>query len=216
MRKILYLILILSFPERLVLAADNAKQIEAAVNNYRDAVIKADDVRSKSLDKVRTETLAQLSKLATRAFADKDRVSETRAWRAILTLDRSHDKAVQYFKDLGTLASVLEEIKVESSRYQPRGVKIVGRWLVFRDNQAKMPFCEYIFQTDGSVLIKRENSAVEPWARYSTEGNAIVTRGTTSGICRFTIVEDRFLQEQWSDGFPNSPPSWFYFGMRAE
>lgn len=216
MRTIQYATLIFIFSGSLVFAADNTKQIETAIRNYRDAVAKADDIRSRALNKERNETLAQLSKLATRAFADKDRVSETRAWKAILTLDRSHGKAVQYFKDLGTLQSVLEELPDEPGLDQKKAVKIVGRWHVFRDNQAKTPFCEYIFQSDGHVLTKRRNSPPEPWAKFTLEDDSIVTRGTNSGISRFTILGDRFLQEQWDEGFPASPPNWFYFGMRAK
>ncbi len=208
--------LIIAFFASLVSAADNTKQIEAVTRNFSDAVARADDVRSKSLDKARNDAIAQLSKLATKAFADKDRVSETRAWKAILTLDRSHDKAVQYFKDLGILDKVLAQLPDEPGQAPPKLAKIIGRWYVYRDNQARTPFCEYLFQSDGNVLVKRGDSVPEPWARYVIEGDSIVTHGANSGLCRFTVFGDRFLQEQWDDGITTSPPNWFYFGMRAE
>ena len=153
---------IIAFFASLVSVADNTKQIEAVTRNFGDAVAKADDVRSKSLDKARNDAIAQLSKLATKAFADKDRVSETRAGKAILTLDRSHDKAVQYFKDLGILETVLAQLPHQSGQAPPKHVKILGRWHVYKDNEAKTPFCEYLFESDGKVLIKRGNSVPEP------------------------------------------------------
>lgn len=109
---------------------DNNKQVEGVLKSHNESVVKADEIRAKAVEKSAREAVLQLTRLASKAFSEKDRVSETNAWKAILTVDRSNPKATQYFKDLGTLEKTLGEL-ASSDRYSDaideRELKVVDR-----------------------------------------------------------------------------------------
>ncbi|MDB5336879.1 MAG: hypothetical protein JWN70_2498 [Planctomycetaceae bacterium] len=90
--------------------ADEAAQIELAFRNHSDAVTRAELVHTRAIEKARDDAIAQLIRMAARAFKANDRLAETNAWKAVIKLDRSHKKAIQYFTDLGILEKVLADI----------------------------------------------------------------------------------------------------------
>ncbi len=216
MRAILFSVVVCVFVSSLASAADNEKQVEVALRNYGEVAAKANEVRTKAVDKARNDAIGQLTKLAAKAFAEKDRVSETNAWKAVLTLDRSHAKATRYFKDLGTLERVLEEISKQSAGDTPKAARINGRWRGYRDSQARTSFCEWNFLPDGTYLIKNGTEDFRPAGKYKVEDDAIVVQAGDGVISRFTVIGNRLLHEQWADGYPNAAPNWYYYGIRVE
>lgn len=183
-------------------ASDNTKLVEATLKNYNESVGKADDVRSKAVEKARHETVQQLARMASKAYSEKDRVAETNAWKAVLTVDRSHTKAVQYFKDLGTLEKTLAELPKDVGAPVAQPTSIVGKWSVYRDNSGIKPFSEYDFRADGTIHQDRGQ-----WGTYSVEGDALIGRTPDGGISRFTVIGDKMIQEQWANGYPKEPPT---------
>ena len=96
--------------------ADDAALIESIFRTQAETVAKADSVYKRAVDKARDDALLQLMKLTVKAYKAKDRVAETAAWKAVLRLDRTHKKAIQYFTDLGTLDKVLAELPAEEGQ----------------------------------------------------------------------------------------------------
>lgn len=128
MRAILFSLVVVTFSVSISIGSDNSKQVEGVLISHNESVLKADEIRAKAVEKSAREAVLQLTRLASKAFSEKDRVSETNAWKAILTVDRSNPKATQYFKDLGTLEKTLAELPPEATPVHALQVSIVGKW----------------------------------------------------------------------------------------
>ena len=102
--------LIIGLADQHPVFADDAALIEATFRAHAEAVAKAELARKRTIEKAQDDALTQLTKLTVKAYKANDRIAETMAWKAILRLDSTHKKAVQYFTDLGILDKVLAEI----------------------------------------------------------------------------------------------------------
>ncbi len=190
-------------------SADNSKQIERVLHNHGEAIAKANDLRAKATEKSRNEAIVQLTKMATAAYADKDRLSETNAWKAVLMLDRSNAKATQYFKDLGTLDQILATIPEDSAGGSL--FRLVGKWHVSCDNKAQ---ADVEFTPEG-VLLTDNKAKAHP--RIAADRDSITFR---KGDCvdKYTMAGNKLLFEQWFPAsiYPNSGPSNFGIATKVE
>ena len=192
-------------------AADNGKEIEALMRVHGEAVAKADKARELATEKSRDETIAKLVKLAGRAYAEKDRVGETNAWRNVLQLDRQHSKARRYFTDLGTLDQVEKELGESKVLESIDSRKLVGKWIVMFSNKDSGPI---VIPKDGVVRrIEGENGA----GKLTIEKGEVLLR-IPAFVERYTIMGDRIFVEQWAPTktFPGSAPHIFGYGVRTE
>lgn len=196
------------------LAADNSKLVDVVLRNHGEAVAKADEVRAKSVDKSRRDAVSQLVKLAMKAYSDKDRGAETNAWKAVLRLDRSHAKAIQYFSDLGTLEKVLAEIKETENDVTGQQAKIVGKWIGHYDNRQT---AEFIVNANGTVQYKNERGTVA--CKLDTDGDAfLVHLPELQGYEKWTIAGNRLFCEHWHPEatFPKESPRHLGYAVRVE
>ncbi|MDB5336878.1 MAG: hypothetical protein JWN70_2497 [Planctomycetaceae bacterium] len=119
--------------------ADEAELLKQIFRNHSEAVAKADFNRARALDKARDETVAQLTRIAARAYKSSDRLAENNAWKAVLKLDRSNKKAVQYFTDLGTLDKVLAEVANPSQAAVSKSVMASASFQTWMRDTAALP-----------------------------------------------------------------------------
>lgn len=192
-------------------AADNGKEIEALVRDHGEAVAKADKARELATEKSRDETVAKLVKLAGQAYAEKDRVGETNAWRHVLQLDRKHSKARRYFTDLGTLDQVEKELDESKVLESIDSRKLVGKWIVIFSNKVTGPI---VVPKDGVVRrMGGENGA----GKLTIEEGEVLLR-IPAFVERYTMMGDRIFVEQWAptETFPGSVPHIFGYGVRTQ
>ena len=128
MRTVLMTVAALALCGLVAHAAENVKEIESLLKVHSDAIARADKARAIAVEKARDDTIAKLMKLAGRAYTEKDRVSETNAWRSVLQLDRQHQRARRYFSDLGTLEQVEKDLGEPSADESAQPTKLVGKW----------------------------------------------------------------------------------------
>lgn len=179
----------------ITLAADNTKQIEAALRNYAEGISRVDDVHDKAADKLRNEATTQLIKIANRAFADKDRLAETNAWKAVLSVDNEHAKAVQYFKDLGTLDATLAEVTKASPADLAKLTKLQGDWIAYAGFRTEFV---HRFTTGGIVegLGPDGRSVLWKSTPLTLRGTGVVTEHGGE-MHTYTPVGDRLILEAW-------------------
>lgn len=200
----------------IAVAADNTKLIDTVIRNYGEATSKANELRSKSVAKSKSETISQLAKLASKAYSEKDRLAETNAWKAVLRLDRSHPKAVQYFKDLGTLEQTLKELPADKRNGDEDPlVGFVGKWKVTYNvgSTEVIEFAENgAYTTHLGLNMKCE---VEP---LPLEGAVIVTYPGGDHLNRYLLNGDRLFVEQWAPAsrYPKTTPPFFGRVVRVE
>lgn len=201
-----------------VQASDNTKLIESVLKTHAEAIARAGEQRAKAVEKASNDAVSQLTRLASKAYSEKDRLAETSAWKAVLRLDRSHSKAIQYFKDLGTLDQVLTEIPEPADEKKPK-TAIVGKWNFYRDGSTNSSFATFDFQSDGSIFQASNGEGFKHWGKLTRDGEAYVCRdgnGEANYVFRYTIFGDRLVAEQFSaSAYPKSAPSWFYYAMRS-
>lgn len=203
---------LLSLPH--AIAADNAKPIETVMRNHAEAVAKADQLRAKAVEKSRDDAVSQLVKLASKAYTEKDRVAETSAWKGVLTLDRTHKKARQYFTDLGTLEKMLAEIPEGAKDDVVKTARFVGKWRV-RDNRAE---ARHRINADGTV--EAENGGKSDWtSKLNPQGDSVIAHCQKyDSMLRYTPAGDKLLVEGWQPAsqFAKSSPQIFGYAVREE
>lgn len=192
-------------------AAENGKEIEAVLKVHGEAVAKADKLHTTSIEKARDEAISKLIKLAGRAYTEKDRVSETNAWRTVLQLDRQHAKARRYFEDLGTLEQVEKELGEPKTPESVDLKKFTGKWNVMFSNRAGGPI---VIPKDGVV---RRGEGPNLTGKLAVENGEVLLR-MPAFIERYTLMGDRVFVEQWApaSSFPDSAPLIFGYGPRIE
>lgn len=203
----------------IVEAAETLKGIDAVTEKHRIAVAKADLARSNAVQKSREETIGLLVKFANDAYAKKDRLSETAAWKSVLLLDRNHVRARQYFKDLGTLDATLAALPKTDDLVSPLS-PFLGKWRIYRDGQGRNPSWHVIVSADATITNMAGDKVgwrakLEPIPDtnefYFNEGNC---------FHRCIIAGDRLVIEQWcglpspSKTIPNAPINWIQYGIR--
>lgn len=190
-------------------AADNSKQIERILHNHGEAIAKANDIRAKAIEKSRSDAVAQLTKMATAAYSEKDRLAETNAWKTVLMMDRSNAKATQYFKDLGTLEQVLKTIPEDTSGGNL--FRIAGKWRVSCDNKVQF---DVDIAAEGVLLTDNKKTA---YPKLTTDKDSITFR-RGEVVDRYTVAGNKLLFEQWYPftTYPASGPSNFGIASRVE
>lgn len=196
-----------------ILAADNTKQIDNVLRNFAELTEKANETRAKSIDKARTEAISQLTKLAGRAYTEKDRISENRAWKTILKLDRKHPKAAQYFKDLGTLDKILAEIPVDSTNTNDPRARFIGKWQVVYSAGTS----EIVDIRDDGTITFLPKGLSQKYTFDSTQSDVCLISPNAEAAClnRYTLAGNKLLVEQWSSLSADLKTSTSVFG-RAE
>ncbi len=195
--------------------ADNVKQIETAMRNHREAITKAEELRVKAVEKSRTETVAQLARLASRAYAEKDRLAETNAWKAVLAFDRKNAKAVRYFQDLGTLEKVLQELPPEAVDAKDVFGHFTGKWITIFPNGIEHTM---EFTADGKAKFQGFTTFCECTVDATYEGLAIAVTSPAKDVKnRYTLMGTRMLVEQWIPpaAYPKAVP-YYGFATRAK
>ena len=211
MRTVLMTVAALALCGLVAHAAENVKEIESLLKVHSDAIARADKARAIAVEKARDDTIAKLMKLAGRAYTEKDRVSETNAWRSVLQLDRQHQRARRYFSDLGTLEQVEKDLGEPSADESAQPTKLVGKWNMMFSNKAAGPL---VIPKDGVVRrIDGENGT----------GKIVLERGEAllripAFVERYTMMGDRIFVEQWAPAstYPASAPLIFGYGVRAD
>lgn len=216
LRAIVYTLPLCVLSLSMVLAADNAKLIDAVIRNYYLELAKADELRAKSVDKSKNDALAQLVKLASRAYSEKDRLSETNAWKMILRINRSHPKALQYFQDLGTLEQVLKDLPpLEQSNEANIYSRFVGKWQITYNNEAVETIA---FGKTGTHTIPNQPNVKCRVDAILLSESITVTYPGGDHLNRYTLAGDQLLVEQWGPAaeYPKSPPHFFGRAVRVE
>jgi Leucine-rich repeat (LRR) protein len=90
--------------------ADDPPTTTTILRNHATAVAKADAIHRRAIEKAKDDAVSALMRLAAKAYREQNRLAETNAWKSVLKLAPSNDKAVQYFTDLGILDKVLAEV----------------------------------------------------------------------------------------------------------
>ncbi|MDB5338996.1 MAG: hypothetical protein JWN70_4615 [Planctomycetaceae bacterium] len=119
----LIFVLILCIGSQHTVLADDAALIEGVFRTHAEAVARAETLHKRAIDKARDDAVSQLLKMTVKAYKANSRVAETAAWKAILRIDRTHKKAIQYFTDLGNLDKVLEELPDPEHPMETAGAK---------------------------------------------------------------------------------------------
>lgn len=212
MRPLFITVVALALCGAIVHAAENIKEIDSLLRSHGDAVARADKARTQAVGKSRDDTIAKLVKLAGRAYSDKDRVSETSAWRSVLQLDRQHQRARKYFSDLGTLDQVEIELGEATDDVAAHARKLVGKWSVLFNNRATSPIA---IPADGVV---RRGDGEKLIGKITVERGEMILRLPADIVERYTIAGEKLFVEQWAPAstYPQSAPSLFGYGVRVD
>lgn len=201
-------------------AAENPKGVDAIAEKHRSVVAKANLARSNTIQKSREETISLLVKLANDAYAKKDRITETGAWKSVLQLDRNHVRARQYFKDLGTLDATLAALPQNDDLVSPLS-PYLGRWRIYRDGQGINPSWHYVVTADLTITLLEGGDKVgwrEKLEPIPNTNEFYYTRSDCFHRC--IIAGDRLVIEQWCGlprppkSIPNAPINWIQYGIR--
>ena len=204
----------------IVEAAETLKGIDAVAEKHRAAVAKADLARSNAVQKSREETIGLLVKFANDAYAKKDRLSETNAWKSVLQLDRNHVRARQYFKDLGTLDATLAALPKSDVHASPLS-PFVGTWRMYKDGQGTRPFGHFKILSDSTIAqVAGENKFLWREKLEPVPDTNEFYYNSGNNFQRCIIAGDRLVIEQWiglpspSKSIPNAPINWIVYGSR--
>ncbi len=197
------------------IAADNDKELDNLLRMHADATLKAEQTKLRAVEKSRDDTIVLMIKVASRAYAAKDRVSETNAWKAILRLDREHKKARQYFADLGSLDQVLRQLPESNASSTITLPRFAGKWDVVFHRGDKDKFTI----TNDGIVTFQNRPKVKCQIDNTTSGAAIILK-IPEGDCfnRYTLAGDKLFFEQWcpSSLYPKSAPTAYGHAVRFE
>jgi vacuolar-type H+-ATPase subunit I/STV1 len=84
--------------------------VERETLRYNDAVTKLAQTRDEAIAVQSAKSIAALTAQAKSRLKADDSAGEAEAWRAVLTIDREHKDARNYFTALSTLAQVLAKL----------------------------------------------------------------------------------------------------------
>lgn len=184
-----YIVFSLLFMVQL-LAASAQSDIDEIIRQHHADVNRADQARLAAVTKSRVKAITLLERQASAAYSRKDRNTETAAWRAILTLDRKHQKSRQYFADIGILDAELSKLPNPTIR-TPLPGKWVTKYATRKDTLA------FTVTSDGKVEIQHKNRPAGKYTLNMKDGSAVVVIPHSDVAERWTLVGDRVLVESW-------------------
>jgi hypothetical protein len=192
------------------------KEIEGIVQLHGEAALKAEQLRLRTVEKSRQDTIASLTKLAVKAYTTKDRLGETGAWKAVLRLDRDNKTATQYFADLGNLDKILAEFLRDALAAPEALLGLNGKWRGRWDNQGALFFSV----TNNIFTIQEKNGTI---TRATTIKASVVAGASTlvtkheKWVDRLTLAGDKILVEEWfpAETYPKDPPRNFDYAVRV-
>jgi Tfp pilus assembly protein FimT len=94
----------------LALPSFGADQAEREALRFNDAITKLQQARDEALANQQAKAITALTVIAKNRTKAEDAAGATEAWRAILSIDREHSDARDYFTLQGTLQAVLAEL----------------------------------------------------------------------------------------------------------
>ncbi len=94
----------------LALPSPGADLAEREALRFNDSITKLQQARDEALANQQAKAIAALTVIAKNRTKAEDAVGATEAWRAILSIDREHSDARDYFSLQGTLQTVLTEL----------------------------------------------------------------------------------------------------------
>jgi hypothetical protein len=202
-------------------AADNSKGVDSILEKHRSATTKADQVRNNTVQRSRDDSINLLAKAANDAYAKKDRIAETKAWTTILQLDRGHLRARQYFKDLGTLDTVLASLPKSDDLGGPID-RYVGKWRTYADGHTTGGNASWNYIISPDLTIANMSGDIVRWKvklEPIPDTNEL-SFYESNCYMRCMLVGDRLIVEQWC-GLPNKPqtipaskPQFIQYGFR--